>query len=308
MVIDAKSAERGRAGRGGGLRLRRHERGPGALWPAAPRPRAGDPGGALPPRGGRPRGWTGEGRGAGTTGDVAFSPHLAPMTRGLLATCYARPTRALTTADVISAGREFYAGEAFVWVVEASEGRGVHSKWTAGSTLAFVSYVVNPRTGLVVALGTADHLGKARRGRRAERQPDDRAAGDRRSGGVAALSVGIRSWTHPAGSGGGGRPRGFRGRAGRRSAPRGRGRRGCRGWRRRPSRRWGVDHPEGPEGHLDSQRGERVGGLNHRRAHLPQGVAGDQQAGDDADPHHRLAPDGHAHLLDHPGDVGHGRR
>jgi N-acetyl-gamma-glutamyl-phosphate reductase len=61
------------------------------------------------------------------------------MTRGLLATCYARPTRALSTEDVLSAARDFYAGEPFVRVVEASEGWGVHSKWTAGSNLAFLS-------------------------------------------------------------------------------------------------------------------------------------------------------------------------
>jgi N-acetyl-gamma-glutamyl-phosphate reductase len=115
--------------------------------------------------GGAPAGWTGEAGGAGgRRASVAFTPHLAPMTRGLLATCYARPTRALSTDEVLSAGREFYAGEPFVRVVEASEGWGVHSKWTAGSNLAFVSYVVNPRTGLVVALGTTDNLGKGAAG------------------------------------------------------------------------------------------------------------------------------------------------
>ena len=41
--------QRRRPGRGLDLRLRRHERGPGALPAAAARPRAGDPGGALPP-------------------------------------------------------------------------------------------------------------------------------------------------------------------------------------------------------------------------------------------------------------------
>ena len=32
---------------------------------------------------------------------VLFTPHLAPMTRGILATCYARPTGPPTTEDVL---------------------------------------------------------------------------------------------------------------------------------------------------------------------------------------------------------------
>ena len=40
------------------------------------------------------------------------------------------------------------------------EGRSAHTGWATGSNLAFLSYAVNARTGLVVAIGAIDNLGK----------------------------------------------------------------------------------------------------------------------------------------------------
>ncbi|MDQ3700583.1 MAG: N-acetyl-gamma-glutamyl-phosphate reductase [Chloroflexota bacterium] len=100
----------------------------------------------------------------GQEATVAFSPHLVPMTRGLLATCYGRPTRPLTTAEVLAAAQAFYRDEPFIRVVETANGPAVHSKWASGTNLAFLSYVVNPPTGLIVALGATDNLGKGAAG------------------------------------------------------------------------------------------------------------------------------------------------
>ena len=48
---------------------------------------------------------------------VLFTPHLAPMNRGILATCYARPDRAdVTTDDVLDALHDAYDDEPFVVV------------------------------------------------------------------------------------------------------------------------------------------------------------------------------------------------
>ena len=52
---------------------------------------------------------------------VLFTPHLVPMTRGILATCYARPTAeaaALGTDGLLAHYRDFYAGEPFVAVLD----------------------------------------------------------------------------------------------------------------------------------------------------------------------------------------------
>jgi N-acetyl-gamma-glutamyl-phosphate reductase len=48
---------------------------------------------------------------------VIFTPHLTPMDRGILSVIYAKPTRPLTEAEVLSNLREFYAGQPFVRVV-----------------------------------------------------------------------------------------------------------------------------------------------------------------------------------------------
>jgi N-acetyl-gamma-glutamyl-phosphate reductase len=97
---------------------------------------------------------------AGRKASIAFTPHLVPMTRGILATCYARPRGAANADRLRQAARSCYRDEPFVKVVESTNGRSAHTGWTTGSNLAFLSYAVNPQTGLVVALGAIDNLGK----------------------------------------------------------------------------------------------------------------------------------------------------
>ena len=101
---------------------------------------------------------------SGAKASVAFTPHLAPMSRGLLATCYARPSRATTTKDLVEIAKALYRDEPFVRIVESSSGAGPHTGWATGSNFAFVSYAVNAQTGLVIALGAIDNLGKGAAG------------------------------------------------------------------------------------------------------------------------------------------------
>jgi N-acetyl-gamma-glutamyl-phosphate reductase len=96
--------------------------------------------------------------GGGTRVSVTFTPHLIPMTRGLLATCYARGNA--TAEDCLEASRKFYVGRPFVRVIE----KPPHTKWAMGSNLAFVSYACDPQRGLVIALGAIDNLGKGAAG------------------------------------------------------------------------------------------------------------------------------------------------
>ncbi len=94
---------------------------------------------------------------------VLFTPHLAPMVRGILATCYARPAPAagpLTTADVLDALHAAYDGEPFVVVTDAPPS----TKATAGSNCAHVTARVDPRTGWVLSLCALDNLVKGASG------------------------------------------------------------------------------------------------------------------------------------------------
>jgi N-acetyl-gamma-glutamyl-phosphate reductase len=96
----------------------------------------------------------------GRKSTIAFTAHIVPMSRGILATCHARPRGALKAARLYDAARACYRDEPFVKVTALEKGRGPHTSWATGSNLAFVSYAVNPRTGLVLAFGAIDNLGK----------------------------------------------------------------------------------------------------------------------------------------------------
>jgi N-acetyl-gamma-glutamyl-phosphate reductase len=94
----------------------------------------------------------------GALASVIFSPHLVPMTRGILATCYGRGR--VTSDEAMRAAREFYAEAAFVRVVDELP----HSKWAQGSNLTFVSYAADPEVESVIAIGALDNLGKGAAG------------------------------------------------------------------------------------------------------------------------------------------------
>ena len=97
---------------------------------------------------------------AGTRATIAFTPHLVPMKRGILATCYARPRGTVNARRLVEAAESCYRDEPFVKVLSAESGRSAHTRWTTGSNLAFLTYVINSRTGHVIATGAIDNLGK----------------------------------------------------------------------------------------------------------------------------------------------------
>jgi N-acetyl-gamma-glutamyl-phosphate reductase len=101
---------------------------------------------------------------AGRRATLAFTPHLVPMTRGILATCYARPRGSVTAARLDEAARARYRDEPFVRVIPVQGGRSPRTKWTTGSNMVLVSYAVNGETGLVLAVAALDNLGKGAAG------------------------------------------------------------------------------------------------------------------------------------------------
>jgi N-acetyl-gamma-glutamyl-phosphate reductase len=89
---------------------------------------------------------------------VVFTPHLVPMTRGILATCYARGTA--STADCMASAMRLFRDSPFVRVSEQPP----HTKWAYGANFAFVSYAADPDRGVVIALCAIDNLGKGAAG------------------------------------------------------------------------------------------------------------------------------------------------
>ena len=91
---------------------------------------------------------------------VLFTPHLAPLSRGLLATCYARPAVDVSTQSLLEALRTFYADEPFIVIDEASPS----TKATLGSNTAHLTARYDERTGTVMALCALDNIAKGASG------------------------------------------------------------------------------------------------------------------------------------------------
>jgi N-acetyl-gamma-glutamyl-phosphate reductase len=123
----------------------------------------------------------------GAKATVAFTPHLVPMSRGLLATCYARPRVGVTSDRLHEAAEALYANEPFIRLTQTQAGAGPHTGWATGSNLAFLSYAINARTGLVIALGAIDNLGKGAAGQAL--QNANLMTGQRETAGLEGLPV-----------------------------------------------------------------------------------------------------------------------
>lgn len=93
-----------------------------------------------------------------TGAHILFTPHLAPMNRGILATCYARP--AAGAPDPLGVLRHAYRGEPFVVVDE----RAPSTKATFGSNSAHLTARRDDRTGWVLSLCALDNLTKGAAG------------------------------------------------------------------------------------------------------------------------------------------------
>jgi N-acetyl-gamma-glutamyl-phosphate reductase len=91
---------------------------------------------------------------------VTFVPHLVPMSRGILATCYARPGDDCSAERLTGALHEAYDAEPFVTVTEAPPA----TKSVLGSNVAQVSVSFDERTRTVIAMCAIDNLTKGASG------------------------------------------------------------------------------------------------------------------------------------------------
>jgi N-acetyl-gamma-glutamyl-phosphate reductase len=112
------------------------------------------------------------GEAAGTAVTVSFTPLLAPMPRGILATCTAPLTAAAgaegtdpggtATGRLRAALEEAYAGEPFVRVLPAGQWPATAS--VSGSNAAHLQVAADPRASRAVAVAALDNLGKGAAG------------------------------------------------------------------------------------------------------------------------------------------------
>ena len=99
---------------------------------------------------------------AGSPVRVSFTPTLAPMPRGILATATAPLRAGVNPGEVREAWTSAYADEPFVHVLP--EGRWPRTGDTLGANLALVQVTVDERTGRVIAVTAIDNLTKGTAG------------------------------------------------------------------------------------------------------------------------------------------------
>lgn len=94
--------------------------------------------------------------------EILFTPHLAPMNRGILATCYARPAAGFDAsgARLIELLDDFYRDEPFIVVGEAVPS----TKATLGSNAVHLTARYDERTDHVVVISALDNLCKGASG------------------------------------------------------------------------------------------------------------------------------------------------
>lgn len=94
---------------------------------------------------------------------VLFTPHLLPMSRGILSTCYGMLLDPATTAEACTeAARDLYTGSPSVHVL--APGKSPDTLWVRGSNRVHISYTVDTRTGRVIAISAIDNLVKGASG------------------------------------------------------------------------------------------------------------------------------------------------
>jgi N-acetyl-gamma-glutamyl-phosphate reductase len=93
---------------------------------------------------------------------ITFQPHLIPMTRGILSTCYAPlaegriPVSQQGATELRQIYRDFYKGESFVKVVDTPP----QTKQAWGSNLCLIHPTIDLRTGRLIVVSCIDNLVK----------------------------------------------------------------------------------------------------------------------------------------------------
>lgn len=99
---------------------------------------------------------------AGRSVDVTFVPHLLPMVRGILATCYATPRDKVAGKDIENAYRKHYGQEPFVRICPAE--MLPSTKDVSGSNYCDIAWRFDGKGRRLIAVSAIDNLVKGASG------------------------------------------------------------------------------------------------------------------------------------------------
>jgi len=89
---------------------------------------------------------------------ITFVPHLVPVNRGILSTCYATLKQKTDTKDLLKLYQDFYKEEPSVEIVP--QGRFPQTKEVTDSNWCRIGITVNERSGRVIIISAVDNLSK----------------------------------------------------------------------------------------------------------------------------------------------------
>ncbi|HEY0755548.1 MAG TPA: N-acetyl-gamma-glutamyl-phosphate reductase [Ktedonobacteraceae bacterium] len=92
---------------------------------------------------------------------LTFVPHYIPMSRGLLATCYADiKDPSMSIEEVRAVYADYYAHEPFIRVIDTAP----HTRWTTGTNLCLIHPTLDRNTGRLMVVSCLDNLVKGAAG------------------------------------------------------------------------------------------------------------------------------------------------
>ncbi len=93
---------------------------------------------------------------------VVFTPHLVPMTRGILSTIYCNLESDITLEDVYDLYQEFYKNDYFIKILKP--GKYPSTKSVTGSNFCQIGFEIDERTNTLIIISAIDNLMKGASG------------------------------------------------------------------------------------------------------------------------------------------------
>lgn len=93
---------------------------------------------------------------------LIFTPHLVPMNRGIIATCYANLSKNISEEEIRDIYNKYYKDEKFVRVLD--KGVVPETRFTKGSNYVDVNFFIEKRTNRLIMIGTLDNIVKGAAG------------------------------------------------------------------------------------------------------------------------------------------------
>lgn len=93
---------------------------------------------------------------------LIFTPHLVPMNRGIIATCYANLSKDISEEEIRDIYNKYYKDEKFVRVLD--KGVVPETRFTKGSNYVDINFFIEKRTNRLIMIGTLDNIVKGAAG------------------------------------------------------------------------------------------------------------------------------------------------